>query len=256
MGSPLRILFSTGISVLGSIFEDNWNQIDVGVDDENTTLGGLSAVVSTGGALTVLAQNQPISVVIQNCTFSSNVANVNQPNNTRPVLLKVNGHGGAILIRLIGSCDSHVEISGCVFERNSAEVDGGGLYLSLSEFASGNYITLQDTNFTSNVVMEASGGAVSINSFNITFNNTILIQRCHFTSNNGDSGGAVGVALYNSNVNSTRFPDVLAFKNSHFTGNGASNEGTAVGLFSLVHVDQVGFPIYFENWYVHLGMWV
>lgn len=250
------ILFSTGIRLLGSTFLENRNLAEVVVDDENTTLSGLSEVISTAGALTLLASDQPINAVIQNCTFSSNVANINPPNNARPVLLKANGHGGAVLMRFVGSCDSSVEISGCVFESNVAEVDGGGLYISLSEHASRNSITLRDTNFTSNAVMEASGGAISINSFNFTFNNSLLVERCHFTSNSGDSGGAVGVALYN--VNSTQSPDVLTFRESHFMGNRANNEGTAVGLFSLVHVDQVGFPVYFEDWYsivspLHLG---
>lgn len=248
-GSPLLILFSTGIRLLGSVFLENRNLAEVVVDDENTTLSGISEVISTGGALTLLTRDEPIDVVIQNCTFSSNVANVNAPNNSRPILLKANGHGGAVLMRLVGSRDSSVEISGCVFESNVAEVDGGGFYVSLSEHASSNSITLRDTNFTSNTVMEASGGAVSINSFNFTFNNSLLVERCHFTSNSGDSGGAVSMALYNSNVNSTQFPDALTFRESHFTSNQANNEGTAVGLFSLVHVDQVGFPVHFEDWY-------
>jgi hypothetical protein len=247
-GSPLRILFSTGIILLGSMFVENRNLAMAAVDDESTTLIGLSNVISSGGALTLLAQGQPIEVSIQNCTFSSNMANWNAPNDTRPVLLKANGHGGAVLMRLVGSHDSHVEISGCVFDGNSAQVDGGGLYISMSEESSENSITVRDTNFTSNAVMEASGGAVSITSFNITFNNSLSVQRCTFYNNSGDSGGAVGVALYNSNLNSTQSLDNLTFSGCHFTENQARNEGTAVGLFSLVHVDQVGFPVYFQDW--------
>ena len=48
--------------------------------------------------------------------------------------------------------------------------------------------------------------------------------------------------------NSSRNPDSVNFTNCNFIDNAAQNEGTAVGLFSLVHVDQVGFPVAFENW--------
>lgn len=232
------------------MFLENRNLAEVEADTENTTLTGIYDVISTSGGLTVFSRDTPTDIVIQNCTFSSNEANVNPRNNTRPVLLKANGHGGAILVRLVGSRDSNVEIRGCSFEGNSAQVDGGAVHISLSEHASANTITFADSSFTGNNVVEASGGAISINSFNFTHSNVLLVERCNFTSNSGDSGGAVSVSLYSSDLNSTRSPDNLTFTESNFTGNRATNEGTAVGLFSLVHVDQIGFPVFFQDWYI------
>ena len=98
------------------------------------------------------------------------------------------------------------------------------------------------------MVEEASGGAVSINSFQISFNNTVIVQNCNFVRNSGNAGGAFSIALYDSNINSSQNPDSVNFTECSFTDNTAKNEGTAVGLFSLVHVDQVGFPVGFENW--------
>ncbi len=207
-------------------------------------------VNSTSGGVTIFARDQATDILIQQCTFTSNMASRNAPNNTRPVLLKANGHGGAVLIRLVGCYDSSVTIEGSVFTSNVAEVDGGAVYLSMSEFSTENRITFRDSSFISNIAEVASGGAVSINSFNFTFNNSIVVEGCNFTGNRGDSGGGFSMALYNSNVNSTRSPDTLLFRKCSFHSNQAENEGTAVGLFSLVHVDQVGFPVDFQDWYV------
>ena len=96
-------------------------------------------------------------------------------------------------------------------------------------------------------------GAVSINSFRISYNNTILIEDCHFVGNVGNAGGAFSVALYDSDTSSYDSPDRMNFTNYSFIDNAADNEGTAVGLFSLVHVDQVGFPVSFEDWSAYEG---
>ena len=180
--------------------------------------------------------------------FLDNSANRNDPNNTRPVLLKANGHGGAVLIRLAEVRDSEIIITDNIFRNNRAQVDGGAIYISLSDSVASNSFLLARNNFMGNIVEEASGGAVSINSFNISFDNSILVEDCNFTGNVGNAGGAFSVALYDSNINSTRNPDSMNFTNCTFYNNAAENEGTAVGLFSLVHVDQVGFPVGFENW--------
>ena len=189
-----------------------------------------------------------MEILIQNCSFISNAANKNDPNNSRPVLLKANGHGGGILIRLSGVMESVITISDCLFENNTAQVDGGAIYFSLSDGLTSNTINLINNTFINNIVTVASGGAVSINSFNFSFNNTVWVDNCNFYSNQGNAGGAFSVALYDSNLLSTQSPDSVVFRNCEFKDNAAFNEGTAVGLFSLVHVDQVGFPINFTDW--------
>lgn len=240
---------TTGVQIKNSLFLNNDNQARAEPDVNETTIEELFRTITTGGALTFFSRNMDfVDVAITNCTFRSNSGNRNNVNNTRPVLLKANGHGGAVLIRLANVSNSTFEIEGCVFDDNSAEVDGGAVFISISQNVSSNQFTFVDNAFTNNRVEIASGGAVSINSFNITFDNNITIERCNFVNNTGNAGGAVSVALYDSNLNSTTFPDAVNFVQCMFVNNSAFNEGTAVGLFSLVHVDQVGFPVRFEDW--------
>lgn len=247
-GSPLQLRFSTRIRLLNCTFTENVNLATTEPDTEETTITDTYNIVSTSGGLTVFTREQSADISILDCNFTANQASVNPPNNTRPVLLEANGHGGAILIRLVGSNGSHVTIERSVFEGNEAEVDGGAVYLSLSEYSTSNTITFAANQFLHNRVQKASGGAISINSFNFTHSNMLVVEGCNFTGNSGDSGGAISMALYNSDLNSTRSPDSLVFRGDIFSSNSAPNEGTAVGLFSLVHVDQVGFPVYFEDW--------
>ena len=153
-----------------------------------------------------------------------------------------------MLIRLAGVENSTITITDCQFENNFAQVDGGAVYFSLSENVRWNTISILNTTFINNEVEIASGGAVSINSFSISYNNTIDVRDCYFELNLGNAGGAFSVALYDSNLESTQNPDAVNFENCTFLSNAATNEGTAVGLFSLVHVDQVGFPVSFTDW--------
>lgn len=213
-----------------------------------TNIKELYDSITTAGGFTFFSRYRSVSITITHCTFINNSANRNDVNNTRPVLLKSNGHGGAVLIRLAGVENSKISISDSVFRNNLAEVDGAAIYMSLSEEINSNRIELMRNNFTSNIVEVASGGAVSINSFNISYNNTILVKDCDFKGNLGNAGGAFSIALYDSNINSTRSPDSVRFTDCSFVGNAAENEGTAVGLFSLVHVDQIGFPVVFDDW--------
>lgn len=250
-GSPLQFRFSTGIELTKCNFTDNVNLAEVERDTMNTTITDTRAGVTTSGGVTIFTRDRSADVTILDCLFTSNAANRNPINNTRPVLLKSNGHGGAMFIRLIESSGSQVTIAGCTFEDNSAEVDGGAIYLSLSQYSNDNVLSFRNNAFLRNKVEIASGGAISISSFNFTYNNTIYIEDSRFEFNNGSAGGAFSMALYDSFINSTRFPDRIVFRNCSFLSNSASNEGTAVGLFSLVHVDQVGFPVHFQDWYVN-----
>ena len=213
-----------------------------------TSIEDLYSGITVSGGITFFSQGVNVEITIDRCRFLNNVANQNDQNNTRPVLLKVNGHGGAVLIRLAEVQNSRITISDCVFGNNHAQVDGGAVYLSLSENAENNVAVVTNSTFFGNEVEQASGGAISINSFNFTSNNTIAISNCSFTGNRASAGGAVSVVLYDTNINSTQSPDGVEFSHCQFVGNMAVNEGTAVGLFSLVHVDQIGFPVSFHDW--------
>ena len=254
IGSPLQIRFGTGIELRSCHFIENMNMVSPPPDDENTTITSTFNTITTSGGFTFFTKDLPTDITIQDCIFSSNAASNNPPNNSRPVLLKAAGHGGAILLRFTGSNNSRVRIESCIFENNTAQVDGGSVYVSLSQFSSNNQFILRNNTFIDNSVKIASGGAVSINFYNFTYENNITVEGSNFSLNRGNSGGAFSMALYDSNLVSTSRPDVLILKNCMFHTNYAMNEGTAVGLFSLVHVDQVGFRVFFEDWYVQIIM--
>ena len=217
-------------------------------ENDETTIEDLYNRIQTSGGVTIFVGNNITSIVVDNCTFENNRASRNPRNDTRPVLLKQNGHGGAILIRLNGTQSSTIDILNSKFVNNYAEVDGGGLYISYSEQADSNIFTFRNLTFDSNTVDEAAGGGVSVNSFSFTFNNQFVFEDCTFINNTGNAGGGFSMALYDSSLSSTERPDGIQFTRCTFMSNSASNEGTAVGLFSLVHVDQVGFPVNFSNW--------
>ena len=87
----------------------------------------------------------------------------------------------------------------------------------------------------SNMVEEASGRAVSTTYFK--FPSTIPSLSESATLLRMVEMLAFSIALYVSNINSSRNPDGVNFTDCNFIDNLAENEGTAVGLFPLVYVD-------------------
>lgn len=249
VGSPLQLRFSTNVLLENTIFWNNRNLFPAEPDTNSTNITELYQAIITGGGITYYS-NETAELYIRNCVFINNSANQNDVNNSRPVLLKTNGHGGAIIIRLAGSHNSTIVIVNTSFDNNHAEIDGGAIYFSFSERATNNSVVLEGINFTSNVVEQASGGAVSINSFSISYSTKVDVTNCNFVSNAANAGGAFSAVLYDSDEESATRQDSINFTNCQFINNNASNEGTAVGLFSLVHVDQVGYPVNFTDWLV------
>lgn len=245
----MQLRFSTDVLLEDTTFQDNRNLFPATPDTNSTNITELYRAIITGGGITYYSDDTA-SLEIRNCMFINNSANVNDVNNSRPVLLKTNGHGGAIIFRLSGSSNSSIIIRDTVFDSNYAEVDGGAIYFSFSDKATNNSVVLEGINFINNNVDQASGGAVSINSFSISYSTEVVVNNCHFINNSGNAGGAFSAVLYDSNEKSATLQDSINFTDCHFINNNASNEGTAVGLFSLVHVDQVGYPVSFTDWLV------
>ena len=205
--------------------------------------------ITTSGAVTFYSRGvEATNIMIKDCTFYNNSAGRNSINNTRPVLLKANGHGGAVLIRLAKIEAASIMISNSTFVNNFAEIDGGAVYFSFSENFSSSSVSIRNCQFVNNTALESSGGAISLNSYRGSFNNSFIIQDSEFELNQADSGGALGIALYDTTIDSFDLPDSASLENCSFYGNVARNEGTAVGLFSLIHVDESGFPVNFTNW--------
>ena len=247
-GSAFQCRLSSDVKVLSTVFVNNTNERDRSVNFMNDTvdIDVLYQRILVGGALTFFSLNRTgAHLTVDECHFQDNVANRNE-NNTRPVLLRENGHGGAVLIRLAGVSYSNVVIQNSRFLHNVAQVDGAGVYLSLSSSATNNTIEFSHLEFHNNTVKEAGGGGISLNSFEVSVSNQIIISDSVFTNNNASAGGAVSLVLYQGDHEDEQ--DNLTFRNCTFRNNTAENDGTAVGLFSLLHVDEIGFPVSFEDW--------
>ena len=247
----MRTQFVPVIKLIRTNFILNQNQLPAPEDNETTTIDELFDSITTAGGFTYYSQNRSVEIVINDCRFINNSANVNDASSSRPVLLKPNGHGGAVLIRLAQVTGAKIHITNSFFEGNRAEVDGGAIYFSLSENFAANSIFISNSSFLRNRVFESAGGAISWNTFSFSFNNSLILEDCKFIENIGSIGGAVGISLYDTSINNFLLPDNIEFIRCMFHGNMARNEGTAVGLYSLVHVDESGFPVDFINWYVN-----
>ncbi|KAL5515916.1 hypothetical protein EMCRGX_G001161 [Ephydatia muelleri] len=247
IGPPLQVRFTSSLTLLNTQFINNHDLSPATYDDSEVTFKSLYSTIITSGGLTFFTNTAPTNILISNCTFSYNEAGSNLPNSTRPVIFKSKGHGGGVIIKLVATRNCTIVIENNVFSSNGAELDGGAIYISLSDNASANTIVMSNNIFVNNTVQSASGGAVSVSSYFISYNNSIMVNGCTFTNNSGNSGGAFSVALYDSNYNSAQYPDTVTFYNCKFIGNSAFREGTAVGLFSVIRVDQIGFPVYFVD---------
>ena len=250
-GCAIQFRFCDDVAIVSTTFEENRSERDRTIDFGNSTVDveRFLDLVLLGGAVTYIHEDKKeVSLRIMQSRFVDNSA---YPNTlfSRPVLLRENGHGGGILLCIAGIENSTFAIEESEFRNNHADVDGGGVYIS-SLCGSGqnkhNTIVLRELTFVNNTVSEAGGGAISFNSFQISYNNKIDIIDSRFESNNASAGGAVSFVLYQSDPDLP--PDNLVFRNCVFVENTAENDGTAVGLFSLLHVDEFGFPVWFQDW--------
>ena len=230
------------------LFEGNINNATTNKDLFNKSfidLNDLNVHSNPGGAVSVYS-NATLNLVIENCTFSDNKASDRAIDDRRPPLLQLDGHGGAVFIRLNGTNGSSVLIRNSSFESNIARIQGGAIYVSVSSQAANSNFVVEDCTFTNNSAETRAGGALAIVLFNATLNNTFVIRGSLFRGNSAVGGGAVAVIQYD--IHSTEYPDVVVFENCLFELNTAEWEGSAVGLFSLVHSDLKPFPARFTNW--------
>ena len=234
--------------VRNCVFESNINTARTNERHINKTmidLNELNVLFDSGCALSVYS-NATLNLVIENCTFSDNKASDRAIDDRRPPLLQLDGHGGAVFIRLNGTNESSVLLRNSSFESNIARIQGGAIYVSVSSQAANSNFVVEDCTFTNNSAETRAGGALAIVLFNATLNNTFMIHGSTFRENSAVGGGAVAVIQYD--IHLTEYPDVVVFENCLFELNTAEREGSAVGLFSLVHSDLEPFPASFSNW--------
>lgn len=157
----------------------------------NTALDGAGA-----GAV---FSSSTASPVFNNCTFSQN--------STSSPSLPGNCYGGGIFI---GSSSPEITtLTNCTFTSNTADAEGGGVYI-----ATGGNASISTCIFTSNSALKGGG-------LGIFTSTSISITDCQFTSN---SATQTGGGIYDSITS----PEIT---NCVFTGNSA-NYGGGIGNYS------------------------
>lgn len=205
---------------------------------------------TTSGGISLYMDGEATKVLIHNCSFINNTAR-SDPDVTFQRRTERNGHGGGVNIRILNSTGSVVCLRESTFRGNRAEAHAGALALFLAASASRNNIIVSDTLFEDNScgLDECTGGAVGIDFLSGTRFNTILFEDSNFTGNTAGSSGAIVLSTSVSAVaTEDGLSDILRLDNCWFIKNSAFFEGTALGVFSVSHTNEIGIPVDINDW--------
>ena len=252
-GVAIQTRTTTGVTVKNCNFFDNYNQYPSHIrlkSNVTTSADELDHFGIPSGGISMYSNNA-ISLEVDSCTFVNNSANINIPYVQRPVRLKPGGHGGAIFLRLPRVNSSNVSIHNSTFISNIAEITGGAINFRLKR-GSKNVFRISSCNFTNNSASATSGGALAIELFGDTDNNSFTVEGCTFEQNHAVGGGAISVAVYDFRRNEEGekggSADQIVLRNSSFVGNHAKWEGSALGLFSLYPSGEFPSEVVIQDW--------
>lgn len=155
-----------------------------------------------------------------------------------------------MFVRLVETVDSNVCVEESVFVGNTAEVNGGALQLSAVSSSTGNTFTFLGTNFSNNscTLESCTGGAVSIDYFQNSTLNRMHFNSCLFSDNMAYSGGALVLLTTVGTSPDEGRVKPLFFLNCFFRHNLARKDGSVLSIFSVALINELGFPIFFEEW--------
>ncbi|XP_065897690.1 uncharacterized protein [Dysidea avara] len=252
--APAVIAYLTdSIYVINSTFSDNIIG-DATADECLSSSEGLffRDNVTSAGGVSVFSHNHTQKIVIFNSHFDSNHARNNSQKNSVPPQLKEFGHGGGLSVRLVNSSGGYICVVNSSFSNNRAEVGGGAISFTLAE-SHNNNITFSRVSFENNDCFfeKCIGGGISIDLFSPAKQNRIKFSSCDFMNNSATrgSGGAISLASADKGFSDDGSDEykLLELLSCKFLYNVAHFEGTAVGLFSLGHVNQAGFRTLVRN---------
>ena len=200
---------------------------------------------TTSGGISFYNKDRPVDFLVLDCIFFNNTARPDSDLSLPRASIGY-GHGGALTLRFLNSSRGRVCVKESQFEANSAQAHAGAISIAtgISEM---NRVMISNCNFVDNTceVDKCTGGAVGVDFYKETVDNQFFILECNFTGNAAQSGGAISLLTY---VSSDGNSDSLTLEKCLFEDNKAFFEGTAISLFSLVHADQIGFPVLINNW--------
>ena len=130
------------------------------------------------------------TVVVKNCTFINNHADINarNENDSRPYFYRPRGHGGAIVVSFQNVTGFSVTIVDTKIVENTAVSSGGGMFISFFEGSTNNSVIVRNTTFEENACNQ-DGGAISVNAFQFANDNTLTVEDSIFHANEATMGG-------------------------------------------------------------------
>ena len=192
----MDIYNSYDVMVVNCTFESNGPVVITKYFDWRGHAGGLSVAFNFITAL----NRSTLTTVIRDSTFRNNSvrAAVSGRQTTSQLLRRFipTGRGGGCAINVNSLTSVHVEVSGCVFEKNFALTYGGGLYLAW-DIASSHRTMLNDTTFIEN---ESPGGAGGLEmgfarGGTEAVGNQVYASNLRFVGNTATYGGGVYVFI-------------------------------------------------------------
>ena len=130
------------------------------------------------------------TVVVKNCTFINNRADINvrNRNDARPNFYRPRGHGGAIVVSFQNVSGFTVTVVDTKIVGNAAVSSGGGMFISLFEGSTNNRVIVRNTSFEENTCNQ-DGGAISVNTFQFANDNSLTVEDSIFDGNAATMGG-------------------------------------------------------------------
>lgn len=192
---------------------------------------------TAAGSLSLFAQRRSTNLLVLGSRFFNNHAGI----------MLDYAPGGAISVRALGNC-TKLCIERTVFDSNSAADDGGAVAIAVGNGTFNTAVIINNSTFTNNSCAHelCSGGAVNIDVKDTSLYNVIEIIGTRFTSNSASTGGAVSVSTADNVDGSDN--DTLMIANCTFSANTAYYDGTALGVYSLVLVDEISLSVQIQNW--------
>ena len=154
--------------------------------------------------------NESLQMTFQACYIFDNNASNHDPDDpgfTTPLGYQGMARGGGLCLK-VQLATVVINISHCVFERNSA-IWGGGLYLNLRDGSNSSEIYISNVTFDRNICYKLGGGGAKIHYMftesRPVKNNSILLENCTFINNTANFGGGVA---FHSNQRCKSCPDL------------------------------------------------
>lgn len=250
--SPPMLVYNAQTLVLKHVkFLHNWPRyLSPDISQDSCYFSGGEEVFfldnrTTSGGISAYNKNTQLYLLILGSIYLNNTARPDF-DISLPHASDGYGHGGATTLRFLNSSGGCVCVKDSHFEENSAQAHAGAISIAMG-ISNRNRVMIFNCSFKRNLckVEECTGGAIGVQFYAKTVYNQLYILESNFMNNEAQSGGAVSLLTF---VSSDGNSDSLTLEKCTFQSNKAFFEGTALSVFSLVHADQIGFPLILSDW--------